>query len=133
VVTLTELEEAIRTSWSEDTAEPDDGWSPEIPSRGHCDITSLVVQDMVGGDLLAADVYLHGERIMAHMWNRLSSGLDVDLTRDQFRNGEVVGEPTVISKRPPEIANEDHPRYHRYRKYLVLAARVRTKLGVAYP
>jgi len=28
-----------------------------------CDITTLVVADLVGGEVLAADVYLDGERI----------------------------------------------------------------------
>jgi len=127
--TLTQLEQAICASWSADTVDPDDGWSAENPGRGHCDVTSLVVQDLLGGDLLAADVYRDGVRVMGHMWNRLPSGLDVDLTRDQFRNGEVVGEPTVIPARPAEIASTDHPRYHWYEKYLVLAARVRERLA----
>lgn len=125
--TLRQLEQAIRESWSADTAEEDDGWSPEQPSRGHCDVTCLVVHDLLGGEILAADVYLDGERVMAHMWNRLSSGLEVDLTREQFTSGEVIGEPTVRT-RPSEL-DQTHPRYHRYEAYLVLADRVRARLG----
>jgi hypothetical protein len=125
--TLRQLEQAIRESWSADTAEEDDGWSPENPSSGHCDITCLVVHDLLGGEILAAEVYLDGERVMAHMWNRLSSGIEVDLTRDQFTRGEVIGEPTV-RKRPSEF-DRAHPRYHRYEAYLVLADRVRARLG----
>ena len=127
--TLAQLEEAIRASWSEDTAEADDGWTPDNPSRGQCDITSLVVQDLLGGELLGADVYLDGVRTEAHMWNRLASGLEVDLTREQFRGGEVIGEPTVRT-RTAAIAEPSHPRYHRYEQYLVLAARVRARLGL---
>jgi hypothetical protein len=99
VFTLAQLEEAIRESWSLDTADEDDGWTPENPSRGQCDITTLVVHDLVGGQLLGADVYLDGARIEGHMWNRLVSGIDVDLTRDQFKRGEVVGEPRSPSAR----------------------------------
>jgi hypothetical protein len=124
--TLRQLEQAIRESWGADTADEDDGWSPEHPSRGHCDITSLVVHDLLGGEILAADVYLEDERIMAHMWNRLSSGIELDLTRDQFTSGEVIGEPTA-RVRPSEF-DPAHPRYHRYEKYLVLADRVRARL-----
>ncbi len=124
--TLRQLEQAIRESWSADTADDDDGWSPEHPSRGHCDITSLIVHDLLGGEILAADVYLDGERIMAHMWNRLPSGIELDLTRDQFTSGEVIGEPTT-RVRPNEF-DPAHPRYHRYEKYLVLADRVRARL-----
>ena len=126
--TLAQLEQAIRESWSRDTADEDDEWSPDNPSRGHCDITSLVVHDFFGGELLGADVYIGEERIEGHMWNRLDSGIELDLTRDQFRRGEVIGEP-VVRPRPPTI-EADHPRYHRYEKYLVLSERVRARLAL---
>ena len=126
--TLAQLEQAIRECWSRDTADDDD-WSPDNAGRGHCDITSLVVHDLLGGELLAAGVYLGDERIESHMWNRLPSGLEVDLTRDQFKRGEVIGEP-VTRPRPAEF-DPAHPRYHRYEQYLVLSDRVRTRLGLA--
>jgi hypothetical protein len=129
VVTLADLEHAIREAWSLDTAEEDDGWTPENPSRGQCDITALVVQDVLGGDILGADVYLDGERVEGHMWNRLASGIEIDLTRDQFRRGETIGEPR-IGRRTAAIADPGHPRYHRYEAYLVLSERVRGHLGL---
>ena len=52
--TLVQLEQAIRQSWSPDTVDPDDGWSADNPARGHCDVTALVVQDLVGGELMDA-------------------------------------------------------------------------------
>jgi hypothetical protein len=129
VFTLAQLEQAIREAWGMDTADEDDGWTPENPSRGQCDITTLVVHDLLGGDVLGADVYRDGERIEGHMWNRLVSGVEVDLTRDQFTRGEVIGGPTVI-ERTPAIADPAHPRYHRYEAYLVLSDRVRARLGL---
>jgi hypothetical protein len=129
VITLAQLEQAIRESWSLDTSDDPHEWSPENPSRGQCDITALVVNDLVGGKLLGADVFFGDGRVEGHMWNRLPSGIDVDLTRDQFRAGERIGEPRV-STRPAEFPT-DHPRYHRYETYLVLSERVRTRLGVA--
>jgi hypothetical protein len=129
VFTLAQLEQAVRDSWGVDTADEENDWTPDNPSCGQCDVTALVVQDLVGGELLGADVYLGGERVEAHMWNRLASGIDVDLTREQFRRGEVVGEP-VVRKRTPAIAEPSHPRYHRYEKYLVLRRRVRHRLGL---
>jgi len=126
--TLAEVETAIKESWSFDTAEEDDGWTPDNPSRGQCDVTSLVVHDIFGGELLAAEVSKDGRRVEWHMWNRLPGGLEIDLTRDQFRDGEVIGAPTP-RPRTPEIARPEHPRYHRYQAYLVLAARVRRRLG----
>lgn len=126
--TLAEIEAAIRAGWSADTAEEDDGWTPDNPARGQCDITSLVVHDIFGGELLAADVFRNGERVEGHMWNRLPGGIEVDLTREQFKGGEVIGEP-IARRRSPKIASPDHPRYHRYQAYLVLAGRVQKRLA----
>jgi hypothetical protein len=126
--TLAQLEQAIRDGWSLDTLEEEDEWTPDNPSRGQCDITSMVVHDLLGGDILAAGVFLDGERVENHMWNRLSSGIEVDLTREQFKRGEVLGEMSV-RQRPAEFP-PDHPRYHRYEAYLVLSSRVRASLGL---
>jgi hypothetical protein len=126
VFTLAQLEQAIRDSWSLETADTDNAWLPENPGCGQCDITSLVVHDLLGGELVAAEVYLDGERVEAHMWNRLPSGIEVDLTRDQFKRGEVIGEPRVRPR--PVTVDRSHPRYHRYKTYLVLSQRVRKRL-----
>jgi hypothetical protein len=128
--TFAQLEEAIRASWGPDTVDPDDGWSEANPAQGHCDVTCLVVNDLVGGELGAADVFLDGQRIMAHMWNRLPSGIEIDLTREQFTRGEILGEARFV-QRPPDsvLADPAHHRHHRYLQYLVLADRVRSRLG----
>jgi hypothetical protein len=126
--TLAQLEQAIRDGWDRDTVEDDTRWTPDNPSCGQCDVTCMVVHDLLGGDILAAGVFLDGEHVENHMWNRLSSGIDVDLTREQFKRGEVLGEPTV-RRRPVEFPL-DHPRYHRYEAYLVLSGRVRASLGL---
>ena len=52
------------------------------------------------------------------------AGLVYTLTR-----GQVVGEG-VVRPRTGAIADPAHPRYHRYETYLVLADRVRTRLGL---
>ena len=126
-LTLAQVEAAIRDSWARDTADAENDWTPENPSCGQCDVTSLVVHDLLGGELLGADVFRDGERVEAHMWNRLPTGIDIDLTREQFRRGELIGEPTV-RERTSAIAQPTHPRYHRYQAYLVLAQRVRDRL-----
>jgi hypothetical protein len=126
--TLAQLEQAIRDGWGRDTIEDDTRWTADNPSCGQCDVTCLVVHDLLGGDILGAGVFLDGEHVENHMWNRLSSGIEVDLTREQFKRGEVLGEPTV-RQRPAEFPL-DHPRYHRYEAYLVLSSRVRTRLGL---
>ena len=88
-----------------------------------------MVHDLFGGKLLGADVFVGGEKVEGHMWNRLPSGFDVDLTREQFRDGQVIGEPRTRQR--PGSFPSDHPRYHRYEAYLVLAERVHERLRAA--
>jgi hypothetical protein len=56
---LADIETVIRSSWSEKTCDPVDlrEWSPETPARGQCGVTALVVQDLLGGELLVAEVH----------------------------------------------------------------------------
>ena len=82
---------AIRESWSTATAAGDAPWSPDNPSRGQCDVTSLVVLEYLGGDLQLAEVRVDGERTEYHYWNLLADEV-LDLTRGQFRDGEEIVE-----------------------------------------
>lgn len=80
-------------------------------------MTALVVQDILGGDLIIAEVHEEGVQIGYHYWNRLPDGSEVDLTADQFRPEEKVVGGKVIA-RPP-----DAPRSHR-EQYEFLRGRV---------
>ncbi|MBW5485690.1 alpha/beta fold hydrolase [Streptomyces bambusae] len=124
--TLADLEAAIRAGWSAETCEPTDTsripWTPENPAWGQCDITALVVQDLVGGDLVLSDVFHEGRQEGYHWGNLLPGGLLVDLTREQFRRGEVVT-PGRIVKRPPGRLRR------RWDEYQLLRRRVIEKLG----
>ena len=101
-LTLTDLESAISVSWSLDTCDPTDipTWTPAEPSQGQCAVTALVVHDLLGGLLLEAEVHhVDGSHQGFHYWNRFA-GVDVDLTRRQFREGEVVQTPHLIERLP---------------------------------
>jgi hypothetical protein len=120
--TLTEIEAAIRAAWGRDTSDDPDEWSEENPSRGQCAVTSLLLRDLLGGDILIANVVRDGRRVERHAWNRLASGVTLDLTREQFLSGEQFTQPAVeeplITHRTPE-------------RYETLAARVRLALSAA--
>jgi len=125
-MTLGEIEAALRASWAADTCSPDDyeraGWGPENPAWGHCDVTALLLNDIFGGDLVVGEVYAGAEQQGYHWWNRLSSGLDIDLTRSQFQAGQrIVGAEVV--QRPVQ------PPRRRYEEYLLLRKRVEAYLG----
>jgi GNAT superfamily N-acetyltransferase len=116
-ITLGDLEAAIRSSWERDTSDDPDEWSEDNPARGQCAVTALLVRDLLGGEILIANVLRGGERVERHSWNRLPSGLSVDLTRSQFRNDEEYEEPSV-----GEPLLVDRARYE------LLAERVRARL-----
>jgi hypothetical protein len=101
-VTLAEIEAAVRGAWSHETAfarfDYLDG-AAELAEhgRGQCGPTAMVVQDLLGGDLLIADLAVGGVVDGVHYWNRFGA-VEVDLTRDQFLANEVVGEARVVER-----------------------------------
>ena len=100
---MTGFENAIRAARSQWTSDPVD--QPRLdranPASGHCASTALVVQDRLGGELLMADVHeADGSRQGVHYWNRLPDGRELDLTREQFRRGEVVASRAWSSGHP---------------------------------
>ncbi|MGW6062747.1 YunG family protein [Streptomyces sp. NPDC055189] len=104
-LTLTDLSAALRAAWAADTCSPDDvaraPWTADNPARGHCDITAILVHDIFGGELLVGEVRsADGEQQGFHWWNRLASGVELDLTREQFRLGQRVTAPRSV-ERPP--------------------------------
>ncbi|MFJ3839993.1 alpha/beta fold hydrolase [Streptomyces sp. NPDC054904] len=125
--TLADLEAAIRAGWSAETCSPDDveraPWTADNPAWGHCDITALVVQDLVGGELMVGEVWLDGEQHGYHCWNVLPGGIRIDLTREQFRRGQTVTPGRLMGKRPGGRL----PR--RWEEYQLLRQRVVEKLG----
>ncbi|MFZ4179015.1 YunG family protein [Streptomyces tunisiensis] len=122
---LLALDRAFRACWAADTCSPDDlpDWRPDNPSVGHCDITTLVVNDLFGGDLLVAAVRRAGSPHGYHWWNRLPNGVELDLTLDQFRAGETLSPPRAVT-RPPGPPLRRHPEYE------LLRARLTRQLGL---
>jgi hypothetical protein len=124
--TLLTIDHALRTSWAADTCSPDDvarlAWSPDNPAWGHCDLTALVVNDIFGGDLVVGEVHSGAEQQGFHWWNRLPGGVELDLTREQFRDGQRITAARVV-QRPPG------PLPRRWQEYLLLRERVTEHLG----
>ncbi|GAA3013181.1 YunG family protein [Streptomyces fulvorobeus] len=102
---LADLEAAIRSSWDADTTTPvhRPRWNPDNPARDQCGVTAMVVNDLLGGELIRGEVRVGGVRTDFHWWNRLGMGIEIDLTREQFGPEEIVTGGTVVP-RPPEIA-----------------------------
>jgi hypothetical protein len=122
-VTLGDVEQAIRASWCRETSCEAD-WSEAHPARGQCDVTALLVRELLRGEILVANVLLSGRRIDRHAWNRLPSGLTLDLTREQFVCGETFEEP---------VAREPLGLMRARERYALLAERVRAALQPSEP
>jgi len=121
------IEVAVRAAWTLDTCDPVDAddWSAANPSRGQCGSTALTIHDLLGGDLLIAEVIRSdGSRQGVHYWNLLPDGTELDLTRDQFADDEVLQEPSIL-QRPAGLPNRCAE------QYLTLRHRVFVALGIA--
>jgi GNAT superfamily N-acetyltransferase len=120
-MSLTDLERAIAQAWGRDTSDDPGEWSEDNRARGQCGVTALLVRELLGGEILIANVLRNGRRVERHAWNRLPSGLTVDLTRTQFRGDERLEQPAV---QDPLVMTGIPERYE------LLAQRVRTALGL---
>jgi hypothetical protein len=120
-----DLEAAIRAAWALDTCDPVDvdDWSEANPSRGQCGSTALTIHDLLGGELLIAEVLrTDGSHQGVHYWNLLPDGTETDLTREQFTS-KVVQEPRIV-RRPAGLPTRGA------QQYLTMKHRVLTTLGI---
>jgi hypothetical protein len=81
--TLQEISKALQASWGVDTAYAPEEWSNDNKARGQCVISSLIVQDYLGGDLIRYEIdqdQLHE----THYMNQLSDGTVIDTTASQY-------------------------------------------------
>jgi hypothetical protein len=122
-----DLEAAVRAAWAPDTCDPvdADGWSADNRSRGQCGSTALIINDLLGGELLIAEVIrTDGSRQGVHYWNLLPDGTELDLTREQFADDEVIQQPRSL-RRPAGLPNRCAE------QYLTMRRRVLDALGIA--
>jgi hypothetical protein len=108
--TLSEIEAAVRSSWGPDTVFASADYMARgsgQPSRGQCGTTALVIQSLLGGDLMVADVEYEGRMEGVHYWNVTPGGVELDLTLDQFTPAELlINQRKVRTGRNPSSAGE---------------------------
>lgn len=126
-LTLSGIEAAVRASWGPDTAfasSPYMARGLEQPSRGQCGTTALVIQELLGGELMVADVECEGQVEGVHYWNAMPGGLELDLTRDQLVPSEsLVNERRVRTTRNASATAGEQA-------FQLLRARVLAALGL---
>ncbi len=88
MINLIVLTEALQKSWCKETSVAGEELPPNNPARGQCAVSSLVIQDYLGGDIVR--VHVTGEGYDEnHYFNCLEDGTIVDTTRMQY-NGSCV-------------------------------------------
>jgi hypothetical protein len=72
-----------------------------LPELGQCAVTSLIIQEIYGGEILF-------NKEINHFWNKLPTGEVVDLTRSQFKGTikiqscEHVGRDAILKSSEAE-------------------------------
>jgi hypothetical protein len=100
-MTLESLKQRLTDVLCKEISFTPDRWDVEHPTRCHCAVVALIVQDYFGGDLLKASlVGTDFEFDGSHFWNRLPDGTEVDLTQEQFEGRK----PILIG----EVRNRNH-------------------------
>ena len=127
-IDLEMLRPVLRAGWGADTCDPHDlkDWHAGNPARGQCGVTALIIQDLLGGELILGEVHAGDTKVGHHYWNRLADGREVDLTADQFQSSDVVVGGQV-QQRPPG------PPVRCRRQYEILRDRVFVALYGAAP
>lgn len=87
---LDDVIQAMRQSWSADTS-ADSDWSSVNPALGQCSVSSCVVQDYCGGEILNRVVTFPSGATGSHYVNMID-GKIVDTTLDQFPPGTTMAE-----------------------------------------
>ncbi|WP_205598099.1 hypothetical protein [Caulobacter sp. 17J65-9] len=98
-----ELYRALARVWAGDTASPTGAWASDTPARNHCSVTSLIVQDCFGGEILTTRT-VGG----THFYN-LIEGTRWDLTVSQF--GEPIPYEDTPSSRAAALADTSEDKY----------------------
>lgn len=114
--------QALRESWCRDTGAADVGLTG-MPI-GQCAVTALLVQDLLGGELVRAQV----SPTESHYWNRIPGMGDIDLTRAQY--SQAIPQGVVVSR--SRLLDGDRARIARTpERYALLKSRYEARASVA--
>lgn len=80
---------ALESSRSAYTAYDANDWSPNNTARGQCVVSSLIVQDILGGQLQKMKVTYNGID-ESHYRNILPNGMIIDTTKSQYPNNQIM-------------------------------------------
>lgn len=82
---LQNIVDTLQLAWGVDTAYDPNDWGDDNRARGQCVVSSLVVQDYLGGELLRYSID-EGDLHETHYVNRLDNGVVIDTTASQYNH-----------------------------------------------
>ncbi|MGN7470752.1 YunG family protein [Brevibacillus sp. SAFN-007a] len=103
-----DLQRVLVQAWSLQSSSK---WTPDNPARGQCGVTALVVNDILGGEILKTQL-----PDGVHFYNRIS-GRRYDFTESQFKEPLVYAD--VLSSRE-EAFRDTNAEQYTYLKHAVL-------------
>lgn len=127
-IATAEISSAISSSWERGTSFDPSGWSKSNPAWGQCAVSALVVQDLLGGDLLVGKV--NG---IDHYWNVLPNKRELDFTRQQFGAVKSLQGPRIITREFVLSFKETHRRYRRLRSKVLEKLQTQTRASQTAP
>ncbi len=74
----------VEACWDKSTSADPDSWTLGNGAYGQCAVTALLVQDILGGNLLRSVASWERDSV-SHYFNEPHDGKVLDLTRKQFR------------------------------------------------
>jgi hypothetical protein len=127
-VLIEEVIEALRSSWSADTSYDAAEWTSDNPARGHCIVSSLILNDYFGGEFQKYKV--HGDVTETHYANILWHGVCIDSTASQYDGLSVELRPVDVNLKGhstcrEKLLSDDATRM----RYETLKARVSARLN----
>lgn len=119
------LEKMFEKVWIKETALPKSQakWSENNKAYGQCAVTSLIVQDIFGGKLIAS---MDG----SHFWNELPDGTQQDFSRKQFKKPKDFSKYRYVTRK--EILDSKGAKLAQTRKRYLKFKRLVSKLSNSF-
>lgn len=89
----------IIRSWSRESAQNPEDWSPENPSRDQCAVTAALLWEELGIPIVRGQAILPDGSVESHYWNE-----GVDMTRTQY----PVGTTFIVRDGPQGVDAYDY-------------------------
>ena len=84
-----ELELALKKSWTKESSSDPENWTLNNPAWGQCAVTSLIVNDYLGGEIIWVNAVLPDGREISNYFNKIKD-VEKDFTRVQFPDGTTI-------------------------------------------